>query len=485
MGKFSIVEYFIKLASGGTVISYMKRSELIFSFLLVPIDYIMLILAGFSVYMLRYDTFLTEIRPIIFEISLPEYIVIVAVVALIWLPIFAFAGMYTITRPRRLVDEFTKVILGCSTGLIAIVFFIFFRHELFGSRFIVLFGWLGAIVFVFLGRVIIRSVQRSLYKRGTGVLRVVLVGSGQTAYSLEKAIKEDPKAGYKVVRHLRTLDDASRGLLLNIAKNNGADMVLQADYGLSSPERAGLLRFCQENHLDFSYASDTLEAAQHNIEMQHVGGVPLVHIKRTPLDGWGRIAKRIMDIAFACLAMLVIAPISVILGIAIKLDSRGPVLVRLARVGERGKKFILYKFRSMVAGAHAMKPDLKMYNERTGGPLFKMKHDPRITKVGKVIRKWSLDELPNFFNVIRGDLSLVGPRPHEPEEVGKYESRQRRLLNIKPGVTGLAQISGRSDLDFEEEARLDLFYIENWSLWLDIKILIRTPWVVIRGKSAV
>lgn len=462
----------------------MKRSDLFFTFLLLPVDFIMLIAAGVFVYVVRYQTFLTDVRPVVFELPLPEYLRLVLIVALLWLPIFALAGMYAARRPRRLVDEFAKVILGCSTGFIAVVFFIFFRHELFGSRFIVLAGWLAAIFFVFFGRLIIRSIQRALYRRGIGVLRAVVLGAGATAERIAASLKEDPKSGLRVVRHLRKLDDAALGLLANIAKNGAADLVIMASAGLVRAELSRLLEFCHEHHLEFSYVSDTLDARSQNVEMGEIGGVVLVHIKHTPLDGWGRIAKRIMDVVFAAIALVIIIPSGAIIGMVIKLDSAGPVLVKLTRVGAGGKRFALYKFRSMVSGAQAHKRALQECNER-GGPLFKMANDPRITRVGKVLRRFSLDELPNFFNVFKGAMSLVGPRPHEPEEVGQYAGTYRRLLNIKPGITGMAQISGRSDLDFSEEARLDLFYIERWSLGMDIKILLKTPGAVFRGRKAV
>jgi len=463
----------------------MKQSELIFSFILIPVDYIMLITTGLVVYFVRYKTFLTQIRPPIFEIALGEYIQIVLFVAIIWLPIFAFAGMYSIQRPRRLTNEFTKTFLACSTGLIAIVFFIFFRHELFGSRFIVLFGWLGAITFVFLGRVIVRLIQRSMFKKGIGVWRVVVFGEDKNTYHLIQSLKDDIQAGYAIIRHFRKLDNASLGSLTNISKHNQADMVIYADSNQRREGLANLLRFCHEHHLDFSYAADVLEAKTSNVEITNLGGTPIVQIKRTPLDGWGRIVKRALDFFGSIIALLFFIPIYIIVGLAIKIDSKGPVFVKLDRVGSSGKKFKMYKFRSMVLGAHTMKKQLSLFNEREGGPLFKMQNDPRITRVGRFIRKLSIDELPNFINSLKGDLSLVGPRAHEPEEVVKYENYQKRLLNIKPGITGMAQISGRSNLDFNEETNLDLFYIENWSFWMDIKILLKTPWIVIKGKDAV
>ncbi|MBU2575900.1 sugar transferase [Patescibacteria group bacterium] len=463
----------------------MKRSELLFSFLLIPVDYLMLVLAGLAVYFIRYNTFLVQLRPPIFEIGLLEYLQIVLIVSLIWLPIFALAGMYSIHRTLRLIEEFNQVILGCSSGLVLIVLVIFFRHELFGSRFLVLAGYLSGIIFVFLGRVIIRSIQRSLFKKHIGVWRVIVFGEDRTAYNLINGLKNDSQSGYFVIRHFRKLDHASLGSLSNIAKNNGADIVILADPNHGRREVSGLYEFCQEHHLDFSYAADILEAKQSNVEITELASIPIVHIKRTPLDGWGRIVKRIMDVILSSFALIMLLPIFVLCAIFIKLDSKGPVFVRLKRLGDAGRKFELYKFRSMVKDAHKMKTQLSIFNERIGGPLFKIKNDPRITRFGRFLRKWSIDELPNFINVVKGDISLVGPRPHEPEEVSKYSGMQKRLLNIKPGVTGLAQICGRSDLSFDEEARLDLFYIENWNFWLDISILLRTPWVVIRGKNAV
>jgi len=460
----------------------MKRSELFFSFLLVPVDFAMIVAAGLAVYFLRYSDWLTALRPAIFNITLAEYLRVVLVVALIWLPIFALAQLYTIRATVRLTREFGRVVLGCSTGLVVIVLIIFFRHELFGSRFLVLAGYLVSIVFVFLGRVIVRRIQRSLLKKSIGIWRVVLVGNTSATYALDRSIEADPASGYKIVRRFKNLDEASFGMLLKVAKQQDADMVIHTDSSHSREDIARLWQFCQEYHLEFAYIADMFEAKTSNIEMLTLGGLPVIQIKRTALDGWGRIVKRAIDIIGSFLALIFVLPLSVAVGLVIRLNSSGPIFVKLTRVGEGGERFKLYKFRSMVAGAHDIKQQLLPFNERAGGVLFKMHKDPRITKVGKFLRAWSLDELPNFINVLKGEMSLVGPRPHEPEEVGRYTPNQKRLLTIKPGVTGLAQISGRSDLDFTEEERLDIFYIENWSFWLDLQILLRTPLVVLSRK---
>ncbi|MBI2426659.1 MAG: exopolysaccharide biosynthesis polyprenyl glycosylphosphotransferase, partial [Candidatus Kerfeldbacteria bacterium] len=238
-------------------------------------------------------------------------------------------------------------------------------------------------------------------------------------------------------------------------------------------------------HVGFRYAADLYNTKVTNIEVSTIAGVPIIELKKTPLDGWGRIAKRTGDIVLAFIGMIVLSPFFLLIALVIRLDSRGPVFVRLPRVGESGRLFHIVKFRSMIAGAHAMKSELLEYNERKDGPLFKMKNDPRVTRIGRMLRRTSIDELPNLMNVLTGQMSLVGPRPHEPEEVKRYERHERKLLSIRPGITGMAQVSGRADLSFAEEVQLDTFYIENWSPRLDLLIFVRTLMVVIRGRASV
>jgi len=211
--------------------------------------------------------------------------------------------------------------------------------------------------------------------------------------------------------------------------------------------------------------------------------VPLIEIKKTPLDGWGKIIKRAVDIFGSAVGLILFSLPFLLIGIIIKLDSSGPVFVKLKRVSQ-GKEFYLYKFRSMVKDAEELKKDLLQYNERQDGPLFKMKNDPRITRVGRIIRRFRIDELPQLINVFKGEMSLVGPRPHQPDEIVRYKKHHKRVLFLKPGITGLAQISGSSDLSFEEEVKLDTYYIENWSLGKDIYILLKTFLVVFIDRSA-
>lgn len=226
--------------------------------------------------------------------------------------------------------------------------------------------------------------------------------------------------------------------------------------------------------------------------MTEISGVPIVEVKKTTLDGWGRIAKRIFDVVASLILIILVSPILLITAIAVKLDSRGPVLFSrlddggmLYRVGQGGRLFHYFKFRSMIDKHNYMRyTELADKNIRKDGPMVKIVEDPRVTRVGKFIRRFSIDELPELFLVFKGDMSLVGPRPHLPEEVAKYEHHHKKVLTIKPGITGMAQISGRSDLSFEEEVKLDTYYIENWTLLFDLAIILRTPLAVLRLRKA-
>jgi exopolysaccharide biosynthesis polyprenyl glycosylphosphotransferase len=229
------------------------------------------------------------------------------------------------------------------------------------------------------------------------------------------------------------------------------------------------------------------------VEIKNLSGVLLFRVKRTTLEGWGSIYKRIFDIVVASLAIIILSPIYILTIIAIKLDSPGPILYKNKRVGVAKKMFNVYKFRSMYqdmctdeTNTASIELEQKLLAEKNtkSGPLYKIKDDPRVTRLGKFIRRTSIDELPQFFNVLQGTMSLVGPRPHQPREVDKYKQHHKKVLTIKPGITGMAQINGRSDLSFEEEVLYDTFYIENWSIWLDIIILLKTPWAVIAPRKA-
>jgi exopolysaccharide biosynthesis polyprenyl glycosylphosphotransferase len=459
----------------------MKKAEIIFSTILVPIDYILLVLAGLSAYGLRYSQIYTSnIREVVFSLSFDVYFQYVAMFSVAWVLIFALAGLYSMRPNRKLWDVLNRIFFGCSTGSLFLILFFFFSRELFSSRFIIIAAWVIAIVYISFSHIVIGMLQKVLYRKGIGMRRVFLVGGGSTGEMLAGEFKSNYRLGYKIVGWSLEVSGELVDKIKDLVHSDKIDEIVQADPNLSREQTLALMNVANEYHLDFKYAADLLGARRFNFDIRAINGIPLVEIKKTPLDGWGRVVKRLFDIVGSSFALVLFSPIFLVLSILIKIDSKGPVIYRTERVGARGKKFNLFKFRSMIQGADKMKQDLMNNNERPDGPLFKMKNDPRITKIGKFMRRTSLDEFPNFWNVFIGNLSMVGPRPHEPEEVEKYEKHHRKLLNIKPGITGMAQVSGRSGLSFEDEVKLDTMYIETWSMWLDVIIVVKTPWVLLK-----
>lgn len=476
----------------------MKRSELFFSFLLVPLDFIMILLAAVSAYYIRFSELTTGIRPVIFNLSFENYFKAVVPIAFFWLIIFAFSGLYNIKDARKLIKEIFRVVLACSTGLMLIVILIFIRRELFDSRFIVLAAWILAILYISISRALVRFIQRKLFKYNIGVHRVILVGNSSTTSNLIQYFSKNKDSGYEVVKRLKnfTLEDAAAlADFVKICRQGGSgkeiDEIIQSDPNLSKSETLRLYDFADEYHLTFKYAADLLGAKVLKTEVTETAGIPIIEVKKTLLDGWGRIAKRLFDLVFVSIFIIILSPIIIITAIIIKLDSHGPVFFSrrddgkpVHRVGQGGGLFRYFKFRSMIPGMDNMRyNELADRNLRGDGPMVKIKDDPRVTRFGRFIRRWSIDELPELFLVFKGDMSLVGPRPHLPEEVAKYEHHHKKVLTIKPGISGLAQISGRSDLSFEEEVKLDTYYIENWSLLLDLSILFRTPLAVLKNRQ--
>jgi exopolysaccharide biosynthesis polyprenyl glycosylphosphotransferase len=466
----------------------MKKSELYFNVLRLPVDFVMLFLAGVSTYFLRTEI-LSAFRPVLFEFNLPlaRYLYLILFVSLLFIGSYAVSGLYSLKSKRGFFDELIKIVIASSAGTMLIIIYIFLRQELFDSRFLVLGSWFFAIIFVFVGRILVSRIQKFyVVKRNFGIHNVMVIGNDELATSIVAQIKNEPHNGYRLFKHALSPepDEIRKAKTLNLI-----DEVILTNPDYPEKKILELVNFCHENHIVFKYIPNIYKTLTVNFDIDVIGGLPLIELKRTRLDGWGKVAKRTFDIFSSIFGLILFSPLFAITAIAIKLDTSGPVFARLKRVS-KNKEFVLYKFRGMIAhdpdgGAESLKASLAAFNERKDGPLFKMKNDPRITRVGKVIRKYRIDELAQFINILRGDMSLVGPRPHQPDEIEKYEKHHRKLLAIRAGATGLAQVSGSSDIPFEQEAALDTYYIENWSLWLDLKIVAKTALKIFTDKSAV
>ena len=460
----------------------MKKADLFFNVLRLPVDFFMLLVAGATTYILRTEI-LQTFRPVLFELNLPlvKYLYLVIFVSVLFITSYAVSGLYSMRVRMGITEEFSKILVASSAAIMAIIIYIFLRQELFNSRFLVLGGWFFGILFVVLGRILVRYLQIFFVtKRNFGVHRIMVVGNDHVATSIIDYITQNPASGYRVVKHL--LNPEVEEIKASVG-NPGVDEVILANHDYPANKIVELIDFCNENHLIFKFVPNLSQTMTTNYEVDVINGMPLIELKRTALDGWGKVIKRVLDVFYGTLGLIILSPVMGMIAFAIKWETEGPVFARLKRVS-KNKEFDLLKFRGMIKNAEELKSYLAVFNERQDGPLFKIKNDPRITKVGRFIRRYRLDEIPQFWNVLKGDMSLVGPRPHQPDEIEKYEKHHKKVLTIKAGATGLAQVSGSSDLLFDQEVTFDTFYIEKWSLWLDLKIIIKTIIKVFTDRSA-
>lgn len=470
----------------------MKRSELFFSFMQVPVDFVMLILAALTALTIRNIPEVLDYigQPKIYDMTQNEYMKVVLVVMPFFILIYALEGLYSIRVTRKFSGEVIKVFSATSISFIIIIMAIFLKKEWFNSRFVIMAAWFLAIFYVIIARYFIQLIQKYILRKySIGVHRVLLIGRNGKLSALGSLIKQDKNLGYKVIDQI---DTAHLKIIKQIRLEKGIDEIILCEPSITEDEQEKLIDYCAINNIAYKFVPTTLQTSNYNIGV--LDGEPLIEVRHTPLDGWGKIYKRIFDIIASVFGIIITSPILILTAIAIKLDSRGPVIYKNERIGNDGEKFFVYKFRYMkwnqcitkenpnLEKALELENNLIVNQSVRQGPLYKIKDDPRKTRVGRIIEKCSIDELPQFFNVLFGTMSMVGPRPHQKREVEKYMDYHRRLLTIKPGVSGMAQISGRSDLDFEDEYKLDLFYIENWSLWLDIVICIKTVGVLFRKR---
>jgi exopolysaccharide biosynthesis polyprenyl glycosylphosphotransferase len=471
----------------------MKRSELILLVLQVPIDFFLLFFASLSAYALRFSDWAIALKPVTFSLSKGEFVEIILPVALLWLLLFAFAGLYSTNPNRKLSRDLYRLFLACSAGVAGVALYVMFAQQLFDSRFLVAAGWSFALLYVGLGRIAMRGVKGLLYRFGIGLRRVVVIGKEDVSQKIVDTLTTRRELGYNVVGVFSVFDDKIKQQMLTLGINEMFFTNPRAD----EKQTLFAVQFCNQQHVTFKYSADLFATLSTNMSVSPLAGIPIVEIKRTRLEAWGRVFKRLFDIAFSLLFLVVTLPIVALCGLIILIETGRPLIYKNERVGIRGKRFMAYKLRSMNQkdstgaqfgdeGKRAEKKEkglIKNQSTRTG-PIYKVGNDPRVTNFGRFLRRWSLDELPQFVNVLKGEMSLVGPRPHQPREVSQYEDAYPIVFTLKPGVTGMAQISGRSDLSFEEEMRLDALYTEKWSILLDIIIVLKTPFILFKRRKA-
>ncbi len=463
----------------------MKKSEALFGVARLPLDMVAMCIALFLSYRLRQASvdFVPGRELLDPAIILPQppyylsHFVIPSIV--VFALVSAALGLYRLRSTLSAWREMGLVALATLLWMMVVIAWYFLVvQQLFFSRAILFYGAFFTFVFVALARTSLVLIQRALLRSGRGRIVVVSVGSQGLTDGAKDVLTHDDHYAY--LGHLQSLESLRR-----LVHQRDIDLVLQTDPNPASHDTFALIDYCRSHQVGYAFLPPVLTDVPHQLRVEKLGLLPLVRFQPTPLDGWGRVAKRIFDIAVSLFLLIIFSPVFLIIAIAVYLDGGWPVFFVSKRVGEQGRKTVeVLKFRSMVKGADAERAKLMGLNHRRDGPLFKVKNDPRITRVGTFLRRWTLDELPQLLNVFLGQLSLVGPRPHLREEVDRYSLTQRRVFAVKPGMTGLAQVSGRSDLSFEDEIRLDLQYIEEWSLLLDLWILWRTVFTVLGRKGA-
>jgi len=426
-----------------------------------------------------------------------SYVGVAAVLIPAWIVTMTLCGTYE----RRFLDtgsEEYRRVFGASLRFLAVVAVVAFLLKVEVARGFVAVAIPVAAISTLVGRYTARQwLHRRRGRQGSCMKGVVVAGSDHGVHDIVRALRAAPFVGYSVVG-VCTPDgngtisvDGDRvpvisgnDRIVESALAVDADAIVVADEQTISTEALRTLAWRLEGTgIGLLVAPAVTDVAGPRISMRPVAGVPLVSVDEPELSGVRRLVKGAFDRSVAAVAMLLLAPVLVLIGLAIRVSSHGPGLFRQVRVGLGGRRFVMWKFRTMAADAEARLGEVVHLNEHDG-VLFKITDDPRTTRIGRLLRRWSIDELPQLWNVVRGEMSIVGPRPPLPHEVEHYDLQVRRRLLVKPGLTGLWQVSGRAGLSWEESVRLDLHYVENWSPSLDAVILAKTVVAVLRGRGA-
>jgi exopolysaccharide biosynthesis polyprenyl glycosylphosphotransferase len=418
-------------------------------------------------------------------LGLDEYFRVGSTVALLTSGLFALRGLYDQPRPVGWATRLHTIVSAVSTALVAQLTLSFFVGDQAFSRLWYATGWIFAILALLTWRALAMRMYLAVRNAVVPATRVLVVGANPLGKQLAGELAE----WYQVVGFVDNGSDlldsdlpllgavselehvihdyAVDELIIALPTKRREQVTLLVDRGFRRPVK-------------IKFVTGIGELLPERLEVQRIGGRSYIGFTPVAEVSW---LKRALDMVVVTCGLIAIAPLLALIALAIKIDSRGPVFYGQQRVGKNGRMFKMLKFRSMVTGADQRLADLAAHNEASG-PMFKMRRDPRVTRVGRFIRRWSLDELPQLFNVLRGDMSLVGPRPPVPSEVSEYEEWQLGRLRAVPGLTGLWQVSGRSEVPFHDMVRLDLHYIRNWSLSLDIEILLRTIPAVLTSRGA-
>ena len=457
-------------------------------------DLLFVNLSFWLAYLARYEW--EWIRPVDFYLPYADYFSQQILFTLLIVFTFAFNGVWRRKRGEFWVDEMARVVYPSGTSIIMLMAITFFFRPLAFSRLMLVWIWLFTLITIGLIRLIRRNVLSLLYYRGIGTDRAFIIGTGEASRGVIRTLLARPDLGYQAIGYL---DDGTEGralgsgriphlgdwhqlpeLITRYPKVNSVFIALPDRFQHEIPD---LLENCRQLGIRAFVVPDLLQLSLNRVQFSNMAGIPMLSAREVRVSRLQQILARILDLTIIGIGTIPTLIVASIIAIAIRLESPGPVIFSQVRIGRNGKQFRMYKFRSMVVDAESKRAELEALNE-ADGPIFKIKDDPRLTKVGRIIRRLSLDELPQLINVIRGEMRLVGPRPPLAAEVAQYEPWHEQRLAVPGGMTGLWQVSGRSDLTFDELCLLDIYYIENWSVAMDIRLLFQTIPFALFGRGA-
>jgi exopolysaccharide biosynthesis polyprenyl glycosylphosphotransferase len=410
------------------------------------------------------------------------------IIGLMWLA--TCSALETYTYKRRLFSEIVNLVAALAITIAFFNTYVYFTRLFVFPRFVMMFYAVAGAGLLILSRAVKHSVQRMLHRKGIGVRRVIIVGTGPTAQRLARSFRKNHALGYDFRGFVAESPDEVIGHCIgqladleNLIREADAEEVIIALPGHHHQEILNIAHRCQGEHLRLRVVPDLFDVVMIRASLTEVEDIPLIGLRDPVITSYQSLVKRVFDVLVASFCLLLASPAFAIIAVAILLDTRGRVFFLQTRVGENGKPFRMYKFRSMVADAEQRLSELVKIDELPE-PVFKLKNDPRVTRVGRFLRRTSLDELPQLINVLRGDMSMVGPRPEELQVVEHYQLWHRKRLSIKPGITGPMQVSGRGELTLDERIKLELMYISNYSILEDLKYLAKTIPAVCRARGA-
>ena len=462
------------------------------------VDAIVLLSAFILAYIARvqYDP-----RPLLHNIYAYDYLVSFLLIVPFWIAIFALIGLYRQETYNRRLIEWGKIAIGSFIGILLVIGWEYVSDkEIFPARLVAAYSLAGAFLLIVIEREILRLIRTISYRYGKGVQRVLLIGTSETVSDIAKSLADTSRSGYKIVaiagpkRLVKGINYAIHYSTPEAALKNIDDLavstIIQTELYEDNTRNQRILGTAQAYHINYSFIPGESEFYSGKNTVDVFLGYPMITVYQTPLVGWGAMVKRVFDVITSLLLIIVLSPFLLVVYLIKKIADPGPAFYISKRLSRFSQPIGLIKFRSMGA-QYGSKDAADEFREMGRDDLAKeyeknrkVDNDPRITRFGGWLRKTSIDELPQIFNVLKGDISLVGPRPILPQEVKLAKGRTALLHSVKSGMTGLWQVSGRSELSFDDRIELELFYAQNWSFWLDVKILFKTALVVVKGKGA-